>query len=191
MRFVVAVCALVCSLGTLGLAAENTEFKPFAPKDGGFTISFPGKPEESTNTTSTDLGSVVIHELAVKRPKEKETFVLIYSDLPGEMVKGADPETVLNRARDGGAASVHAKPAKETKIELDGNPGRELEVAGLGGTRLWRLYLVDGRLYQLLVTTESGKPSPERAKTFFNSFKPVKTASTAPTAPSAVAVPKE
>lgn len=169
--FCVGLFASLVLAASALLAAESAEFKPFTPKDGRWTISFPGKPEQSTSPTNTELGAVEVHEFIARRPKDKDAYVLIYCDLPADLVKDADPEKLLDRLRDGGAASVHGKPAKENKIKLDGNPGRELEVSGLGGTRLWRLYLVGGRLYQLLVANESGRPSAERAKAFFASFK--------------------
>ena len=132
-------------------------------------------------------------QFVARRAKDKETYVLIYCDLPADLVKDADPEKLLDRLRDGGAASVHGKPAKENKIKLDANPGRELEVSGIvGGTRLWQLYLVDGRLYQLMVTTDSGRPSADRAKTFFGSFKLAKEpAATPAVAPETTPATKE
>jgi hypothetical protein len=182
MRIAASAVGLFLLCATVSFAAETNDFKPFTPKEGGWTISFPGKPEISTSTTATELRDVEMHQYVVKRSKDKETYVLIYCDLPAEIVKDADPEKLLDRSRDGGVASVHGKAAKESKINLDANPGRELEVTGLGGTRLWRLYLVNGRLYQLMVTTDVGRPSESRAKTFFASFKPSKEAAPAPAA---------
>jgi hypothetical protein len=171
MRIAAGVVGLMLAFAGAAFAADPNDFKPFTPKEGGFAISFPGKPEVSTSTTTTELGEVEMHQFVAKRAKDKETYALIYCDLPADLVKDADPEKLLDRLRDGGAASVRGRPAKENKIKLDANPGRELEVGGLGGTRLWRLYLVNGRLYQLIVTADSGRPSAERAKTFFGSFK--------------------
>jgi len=171
MRIAAGVVGLILAFAGATLAADPSDFKPFTPKEGGFTVSFPGKPDVSTSTTTTELGDVDMHQFVAKRTKDKETYALIYCDLPADLVKDADPEKLLDRLRDGGVASVHGKPAKENKIKLDANPGRELEVSGVGGTRLWRLYLVNGRLYQLIVTTDAGRPSAERAKTFFGSFR--------------------
>jgi hypothetical protein len=182
MRIVLGIISLVLAIAGTSLAADPGDFKPFTPKEGGFTVSFPGRPDQSTSTTTTEMGEVAMHQFVARRSRDKETYVVIYCDLPADLVKDADPEKLLDRMRDGGVASVHGKPAKENKIKLDANPGRELEVTGLGGARLWRLYLVNGRLYQLLVTTESGRPSADRAKTFFNSFKLAKEPSTAPAA---------
>jgi hypothetical protein len=169
-RSKIGVFGLLLAIAGSSLAADTADFKPFTPKDGGFTITFPGKPEQSTSTTTTELGGVELHQFLVKRPKEKESFVLIYCDLPAEWIKDADAEKLLDRSRDGGVESIHGKLAKENKIKLEGNPGRELAVDAFGGTRLWRLYLLKGRLYQLLVTAESGRPSASSAKTFFDSF---------------------
>jgi hypothetical protein len=169
MRTVVGVFGLILAIAATAWAADD-DFQPFTSKDGGFTVSLPGKPEQSTSTTTTELGDVELHQFLARRPNDKETYVLIYCDLPAEMVKDADPEKLLDRSRDGGVASIHGKVAKEDKVKLDGNPGRGLEVDALGGTRLWRLYLVGGRLYQLLATSDGGRPSADRANTFFSSF---------------------
>ena len=48
MRIVTGVVGLFLSFAATALAADTNDFKPFTPKDGGFTISFPGKPEIST-----------------------------------------------------------------------------------------------------------------------------------------------
>lgn len=170
MRAAAACCGLVLLLAATARAADGPNFKPFTSKEGGFTVSLPGKPQQSTSSAKTDLGPVEMHEVA-GTAKDKTTYAVVYCELPAELAKQGDPEKLLDRIRDGGAASVHGKPIKETKITLGDNPGREIEIDGLGGTRLWRLYLVGGRLYQLLVAPDSGRPPSERAKKFFDSFK--------------------
>ncbi|HKD37598.1 MAG TPA: hypothetical protein VKB78_12390 [Pirellulales bacterium] len=154
------------------IAADNPEFKPFASKEGRFTISFPGKPEVSSSTIKAPIGDMELHVFRATRGG-KESYTLTYNDYPPDSLKGADSDKILDAARDGGVGTTHGKVTKETKIaKSDKNlPSRELEIDIQGITAYARLLLAGNRLYVIMAYPDGSGGSASRAKQFLDSFK--------------------
>jgi hypothetical protein len=153
-------------------AADAADFKPFTSREGRFTISFPRKPESKTSTIKSRTGDMEMHVFQVGHPPDKESFTLTYDDLSPEAIKG-DPDKVLDVVRNGGVDLTHGKVKRETKIaKSDKNPlTRDLEIEIQGVTTYSRLILAGNRLYVIMAYPDGTQGSPERAKTFLDSFK--------------------
>src|SRR5205823_287785 len=144
-----AALALVLLAGSAAFAAtEEIAWKPFTSKEGGFSVSFPGTPQASTQKVDTALGAIEIHLLVVGRG-EDEAYVVSYNDYPADATK--DPDTVLTGAQKGALTNMKAELKSEKKITLSGHPGREYTGSGENGTQVnGRVYLVENRLYQMI-----------------------------------------
>ncbi|HEV3417584.1 MAG TPA: hypothetical protein VG056_12245, partial [Pirellulales bacterium] len=90
------------ALAVCASATDILEFKPFTSTDGGFTVSFPGQPKQSTSSFKVPLGNVELHVFRAARNNDRELYTLTYNDLPASQVNGDGPEKVLDAARDGG-----------------------------------------------------------------------------------------
>jgi hypothetical protein len=163
---------LLSLVAAQALAADASEFKPFASKEGRFTISFPGKPDVSTSTIKAPIGDMELHVFRAARGA-KESYTLTYNDYPPDALKGVDAERVLDAARDGGVGTTHGKVTKETKVaKSDKNlPSRELEIDIQGVTAYARLLLAGNRLFVIMAYPDGSSGSATRAKQFLDSFK--------------------
>lgn len=81
---------------------------------------------------------------------------------------------IFDLARDEFLKQSQSKFVSQTPISIDGNPGGEVRASTSGGESRVRFYLIDGRLYQVLITRffETSN-SEEEIQRFFNSFKVV------------------
>jgi hypothetical protein len=160
------------ALAVCAWATDISEFKSFASTEGGFTVSFPGQPEQSTSTFKAPLGNVELHVFRAARNKDKELYTLTYNDIPNAQINGDGPEKVLDAARDGGIEATHGKLIKETKVALaNANSSRDLEIEIQGATTYSRMILAGNRLYVIMSYPDGSKGSTDRAKAFLDSFK--------------------
>src|SRR5262249_21190610 len=86
----------------------------------------------------------------------------------------AGADKIFEGVKTGGAAfGKGAKITSESKIEIEGYPGREwtLDIPGQGSMK-WRAFLVKNRLYQLIAGGDPKKASSKDVHAFFDSFQP-------------------
>jgi hypothetical protein len=164
---------LVCGCSTL-----------LAPKwetlsEGGFTAQMPGKPEKQTQTIPTAVGSVTFNTFSVEH--RSEAFIVGYNDFPAAAITNADPEQLLNNAKNGAVKNVGGKVTGEKSITMAGNPGKEFVGEGVSpapdssgkrqeATFTARIYWAKPRLYQVLYIHPKGSASSETGQKFLDSF---------------------
>lgn len=164
-------------IGALMLTACNGGSQPtveaFASEAGQFSIAAPAPFEETQQSVETPVGPVEIHTFTAEA--EDTAYVVAYSDYPPEIVDQTDPQVLLDSSRDGAVNNLGGTLVNEEVIDLEGNPGRSLEISatanqGQMATINSRIYLVDNRLYQVLVVAPEGQSTPEASETFLDSF---------------------
>ncbi len=171
--YTVTVCTLVCVGALTASAADPPDLKPFTSKEGRFTISFPGVPDESTSTQKSSLGDMVLHVFKVARDNDREVYTLIYYDYPPEAIKSTDSERIFDAAQQGGLEATHGKLVKRTDIsKTDKAPAtRDLEIEIQGTTNYARMILVGNRLYVIMFVPNADRGAADRARAFLDSFK--------------------
>lgn len=157
-------------LAACGSAQVTTE--SFVSEAGQFTIETPAPFEETQQSVETPVGPVEIRTFTAET--EETAYVVAYSDYPPEMVNQTAPEELLDSSRDGAVNNLGGTLVSEEVIDLQGNPGRSLVINTEGqnqaATINSRIYLVDNRLYQILVVTPQGGEAAAAADQFLNSF---------------------
>jgi len=153
----------------LNAAPAWAEFKS---EEGRFSIMMPAKPNYATQTIETGQGRFE-HHLFISRVGLLVCFV-DYADMPKELGDAKNSDALFDLARDEFLKGAQAKLERETNITMDGHPGRELRVLVYGGVARLRVFLINGRLYQLVLTLIDKKATSEEetVEKFFNSFKP-------------------
>jgi hypothetical protein len=140
--------------------------------EGRFEVLMPEKLQATKSTVKTRIGDV--EAFVFQSTGADRAYVLMYNDYPAALVRGNPAEALLDGAREGGLAKVAGGKLKaEQKIQRGGHPGRDLLIEVMGGRYFIRdrLYLVEGRLYQLIVAgPEEFVRGPDAGK-FFDSFK--------------------
>lgn len=149
--------------------AESPNWTEFVSKEGRFSILLPAKPITQTLTFETGQGRVVHYGFTAGAIGTLCT--LDYADLPKTVGRGKE-EAIFDEVRDAFLKEAEGKLANEKTIALEGHPGREITIHIRGGEMKARLYLVNERLYQLVITQFIGVgKSSEVFDKFFNSFK--------------------
>jgi hypothetical protein len=162
------LCVLACSLVFSFGDAKAQELKEFRPKGEGFIVLMPETPEVSEETTD----GVTRKSFMVITPGL--TYLISTVSLP--IPKGEGEEAVkkrLDNGRDEGLRTAKAKLLKERKILLAGKyPGRAIEASLPGQERLLiaRIYLVDTKLYVLVVAGKEKNVRSTNSARFLNSL---------------------
>ena len=163
-------------LGVLLCAAcqgNQTAYEEFSSETGNFSIDTPGTLEETQQSVETPVGPINIHTFTAE--SNESAYVVAYSDYPNEIVEQTDPEMLLDSSRDGAVSNLGGTLVEEETIELEGNPGRSLIIDTAAGTEEAatinsRIFLVDNRLYQILVVVPEAVEGEIDSETFLDSF---------------------
>jgi len=145
-RILPTILILISATIAYGSQAE-TEWVKFTSPEGRFSLLVPNQPKLEVVTDPTN------EKLTHNRFSEFEdgyAFVMEYF----ENISITDPEKYLNEARDGIVGAVNGTLQRETKISLEGHPGRELELSlniSNGATVLGRtrIYAVGSSFYTM------------------------------------------
>jgi hypothetical protein len=149
---------------------DPPEWKEFVTKEGQFKASMPGTPKQKKLDTESDFGKGVLHMNVVE--VGKTMYAANYSDFPAE-VKKATLKQVYDSSRDGAVANMDGKLAEEKEVKLGEHPGREIRIDVAEGKLLFRVrvYLVEQRLYQVVVLGTPEAVKSKEADKFLDSFK--------------------
>jgi hypothetical protein len=138
--------------------AASDGWVDFSSAEGGFQARFPAAPESQNLPTATVVGNVEQKMFSVTQGVA--FYAASFADYPQTAMKEAVPATVLDGARDGAVKNVQGKLVKEDQITLDGHPGRAIHIqATAQGTSVRldaRIFLVNNRLYQMIVVRPGG-----------------------------------
>ena len=119
-------------------------------REGGFSVSLPGKPTESKQRVMTATGNLDVH-LFIVETKDDAAYVVSYCDLPAADLKGGTADKRLDHARDGAVDKARGKLRTEKKITIAGYPGRELVIETDKEVVIkMRIFAVNKRLYQTI-----------------------------------------
>ena len=160
----------------LGAAQDElpANWKVAAPKDAGFSAKMPGTPTEKKQQVKTATGQLSV-TLYIAEGRNESLFVVSYTDYSEADLKKAPVDKRLDQARDGAVEKSGGKLRGEKKIELDGQPGREIVIENNGEViAKMRIYLVQRRLYQVMVLGNEPTFKSKDVGTFLDSFRVIK-----------------
>jgi hypothetical protein len=146
----------------------------FTGPDGRFSVLMPGMPKKNTQTQKTYMGEINVQLFIAQPPKQEVAYVVAYNDFPYSYGQIANPQTVLNNARDLALKTTKSNLIRQRDIRsTNGHPGKEIEYVDAGGKFTKnRMYFAQGRLYQVMAVTTK-KQRQTLAKTingYLNSF---------------------
>jgi hypothetical protein len=159
---------------TVAAAEAQPEGVDVSPKGGRFKVRFPGKPEEKSQKAKTPLGELTVYT-ATFATAEGSVYVVSHVDYPGPAATAAEQETLLSGARDG----LKGKDGKVvTDVPVANAPeraaGREV-VIDRGKVQLrYRIFVREGRLFQVGTVGAGGFVTGKAATEFLDSFELVK-----------------
>ncbi len=188
--FLTTLVALVL-LFDIAIASAD-DWKEFKASEGNFKVLVPAEPEfEFTQMLLPDemgrLDQYAYSSLgkseAVKELPLFTSYQVVFSHLTALRLKTAKPDQILIDDRDESIQSTKAERGQDTKLEvvkdraivLAKYPGRELEFKVYENgklTLIWRsrTYVVENRLYGLLVIKDPNDDNDKFTQKFFDSF---------------------
>ena len=166
--------AVYIALGVVTLAdAAMLQLKRTTSTVGRFEVTFPFAPK-------TQQGSVVASGQSIALDGylalgDHSGFLAGFCDFPDSAFVSRSVDMVLDDTARAKQYEGSATLVDLTVITLDGNPGREVHYKdSLGKVYIGRMYLVEHRMYQLLVITRDEAKDAKTISSFFNSFRLLK-----------------
>jgi len=170
---VVGVLPLLLVAGALLTGCGETTWSEFSSAEGAFSVLMPGAPTEETQTQDTEMGAIDVHSFTFEQGGV--AYLVGYNIFPAAVIEAASPAALLNGARDGQAKAVNGTLVNEQEITLGAYPGRDLEIRAEDAdgikTLHTRIYMVEDKLYQILVVGLEGQSAAEDTIKFLDSFK--------------------
>jgi len=161
------------------LVSFMQDWVTFTYEDQGFSLKFPGKPEENSQQVTTDAGEVTMHIFSyeAKIGGDDIVYMAMASEFPESSGINSDNKKKLDvqyrNAIDGGVKNVKGTLVSEENTKIKGYEGRKFKITYDDGAGFiaGKVFLVKRRMY--IVQTVASKqnendPSNER---FVNSFK--------------------
>lgn len=151
---------------------SKSVWQQFTSPQGKFMVLMPGKPKPVKQSYPTPLGVINSQGFLVENYGKKVAYLVAYSDFPINL-KSNNSNQILDWAGKGILGGVNGKLVSQRSFKLQGFPGRELTYLATGGIFKHRMYLVNRRLYQVVVATskEQQKYLAKSNVGFLNSFR--------------------
>ncbi len=165
--------AALAAMLILAAGCHKANWQAFSPAGGNFSVLMPGEPADKSRTQDSPSGQATTH-LYIYSTNDA-AYAVSYTDRPASTA-GDDPQQFLNRLRDAQAAKSGGKLLAESPIRLaNAWPGLELRASVSQGdgkhAMRTRMYLVNKRLYQVLVILPQDQLSSPDVEKFLDSFK--------------------
>ena len=165
---------------TSGQPILQRSWEKYAPKDGMFTILFPGTPKVTEQTTKSQIGEVKVYT-ATYATSDGNIYMISYSDLPPGATKADNLGSLFEGVREGAKGkdgTVLEDEAVTFEFGSEKYPGHKLELKKKMNEReqLAKLWVIvsDNRLYQIWVigkgVDKNSFAKSKDATKFLNSF---------------------
>ncbi|HJZ56156.1 MAG TPA: hypothetical protein VKE74_14410 [Gemmataceae bacterium] len=160
--------AALCSAATHGAQAAGEVFRP---KDGQFSVRFPGKPKENSQNADSALGQLKVYT-ATFATTEGNVYLVSYTDFPAGTVKPESHAALFDGVREG--LKKDGKLVSETELAVgpDKLPGREIVIEKEKGKQhvKFRVVIRGDRLFQVAVVGSGDFVKGKEATAFLDSF---------------------
>jgi hypothetical protein len=150
-------------------AATAQRGETYAPKDGRFSIRFPGKPKESEQTAKSAIGELRV-VTGTYANSDGNAFMVSYTDFPAGAAGPENSARLFDGVREGLKGKDGEVQEKEVKVGPDKLPGRDIEIQKDKKRMRFRVVLRDGRLYQVAVIGTASFVKGKDATAFIDSF---------------------
>ncbi len=151
----------------------ETQLTEFKCSEGNFSVLMPGTPKHDSRDIKTQVGVVKLN--LYSSGSGNEVFMASYSDYPEQYAKTANPDIVLQGAKEGAAKNVNGNILSEEKISSGEVPGLkfDIEVPQKAIMRC-KIFLDFNRLYQFMIVAPANGSYTAAQLKFLDSVKLVK-----------------
>jgi len=161
-KLIFSLLVLVTLFTNTPAQTEPPGWITLAPEGAGFSVFFPGKPNETVDKKT----SFTLHSFNFTAGRA--TYIASYSDyLPGKLV----PATALTANRDKFNKSLQATLVSSREITIDGHTGIEFTSETPAANVKSQLFLIGNRMYQTVAFVFRDADETTNVNRFFDSFK--------------------
>ncbi|MCC5899920.1 MAG: hypothetical protein JJU32_18635 [Phormidium sp. BM_Day4_Bin.17] len=154
------------------VAQGSDSWRSFQSREGRFEVLFPQQPERMQQRVELPGQSTTQYAFASEDGLAE--YLISYTDYPQEFISRiGEPSDFLQAVKEGFLGGIGARDVVTQSRRLQGYPGLSVEyVAPNGLSGYAHFYLVNDRLYQIIVTPQSGNAGnwSENAQRFLTSF---------------------
>lgn len=175
---VVPILALSFAAFVQAAVGASPHYHEFRSEAGGFSVETPVTFLAAVLTDKAEPHKWRLHMFV--RDLGDRVFLVEYTDYP-QSIQTHDPQYLFDRAIEGALArtrskGVTTKVVSETPLSLDSYPGREIVAdftlaGGQRGRSKWHVFLVNNRLYMLMVGGNQGAMTDSEMDKFLDSFR--------------------
>ncbi len=145
------------------------------PPDGAFSIEMPGTPKEMQKPVASDVGNLTVYLYIYE--EENSGYIVSYNDYPETALQNIVLDSVYNNATRSTLKSTKGTLLSRDTITYQGFSGIELKYTIPGNVLVRaRYFLVNNRLFQLMLIGDEESVYNSYGEWFFNSFKVKKSA---------------
>jgi hypothetical protein len=137
----------------------------YTSNEGRFSVLLPVQPKVSSQPVDTAAGKLINN--VVLAQTTSAAFAVSYADYPQN---NADPQEVLDSVRSGAINGIKGTLISGKNIMHKGFPGREFQASTEGALYTSRIFLVNNRLYQMVVVAPASQTNAINANRFLTSF---------------------
>jgi hypothetical protein len=149
--------------------SQAIQWQEMYSEAGAFSVQMPGQPTHSSQTVDTPNGPIEVHSFLMEHGEA--AYLVTYSDYPEGYAEAFDAELLLDDSRDGAVANIQGSLVQEQPIQYGAYPGRELVIEGQDNIVVHsRVYIVNSRLFQILVGVPKERLSLTPIAPFLDSF---------------------
>ena len=164
--------------------AENTEWRSFTSKEGGFSVLIPGEFVREHKVIKTDIGDLphisYVYQDTLGHSKN-ELYVISYSDYPKNTFHKDSMDLIdelLEVSVDQKNKNLKGQITYNHKIKVEGYPGRIFRINYNNGKIVMKskMFLVKDRFYSIQIYTLYKHSLNFNIDKFFNSFRLIRIA---------------
>lgn len=161
------------------LIAQQSIWKPFSSKEGGFKILMPGTPTLDKRNINSRGVSIPFNGFYVNR-QDEAFYGVAYMELPrNTTLNSSEVNQLLSRVVSSFSEGAKGRLVSQRNIRLGNFPGKEFRSQlDQGAIAKGRTYWVNKRLYLVVVATNKETSLTKSINGFFNSFQLLNTSTT-------------
>ena len=157
----------------LGAEDKPAALKEFTSAAAGFSVRVPGDMKETVKNVPSQDGKGGVRRTYICAPDPKVIYLVLQRDRP-DLAK-ASPEAMNKALEEGSKSAEKALKGKllgaAKKITLGKHPGREFQIESKDGLYRSRVFVVDGRMYEVTILAPKEVATSKAADEYLDSFK--------------------
>jgi len=175
------VLVLITLFALVLSGCKTVPWTEYSSTEGQFSVLLPAAPTTDVKPVATQSGQVEMHFYSLTTGNTD--YLISYADYPISLFQNTPIKSILDGARDGAVKNSQGRLITESDISLDSYPGREINVESSDSANLMRahLYVVNQRLYQVIVITPRASAGSADVTKFLDSFQLATPANPLPT----------